>query len=82
MSTLLIGKSERMRFTAIIERSEDGWYVGQIEEIPEAMSQGKDLEELRGNLRDALRTVLETNKEVTDKEYEGKDVIREEFDAS
>jgi predicted RNase H-like HicB family nuclease len=25
-----------MKLTAIIEKSEDGWYVGQIEEMPVA----------------------------------------------
>lgn len=36
-----------MKFTAIIEKSDDGWYVGQIEEIPAAISQGKTIEELK-----------------------------------
>jgi predicted RNase H-like HicB family nuclease len=66
-----------MQFTAIIEKSEDGWFVGQIEEIPAAISQGKTIEELKSNLLDALKLLLEANKESTEKEYEGKDVIRE-----
>jgi predicted RNase H-like HicB family nuclease len=28
-----------MNYTAIITQTEDGWYVGQCEEVPEAMSQ-------------------------------------------
>ena len=32
-----------MKFTVIIEKSEDGWYVGQFEEFPAAMSQGKTI---------------------------------------
>jgi len=41
----------RVSITAIIEKSIDGWYVGQIEEFPEVISQGKTLEELKGNLK-------------------------------
>ena len=35
-----------MKFTAIIEKDENGWFVGQIEEIPAAISQGETLEEV------------------------------------
>lgn len=66
-----------MKFTAIIEKSEDGWFVGQIEEVPAAISQGRTLEELRANLLDALNLLFETNKIEVEKEYAGKDVMRE-----
>ena len=69
-----------MKFTAIIEQGENGWLVGQIEEVPAAISQGKTIEELKGNLLDALRLILETNKEITEKEYSGKHVIIEELE--
>jgi len=52
-----------MKLTAIIEKSDDGWYVGQIEEIPAAISQGKTIEELKANLIDALNLLMETNME-------------------
>lgn len=68
-----------MKFTAIIEKSNDGWFVGQIEEMPVAISQGKTIDELKQNLLDALRLLLEVNREITEKEYRGKTVIREEL---
>ena len=68
-----------MNLTAIIEKSEDGWYVGQIEEFPTAISQGKTIDELKANLIDALMLLLETNKESTEKEYVDKNVIREDL---
>ena len=43
-----------IKFTAIIEKSNDGWYVGQVEEMPAAISQGKTIEELKHNLLDAV----------------------------
>lgn len=66
-----------MKLTAIIEKSNDGWYVGQIEEIPAAISQGKTIEEVKSNLLEALTLLLEVNRETTEKEYIGKTVIRE-----
>lgn len=68
-----------MKLTAIIETGENGWLVGQIEEIPAVMSQGKSIIELKENLVDALHLYLETQKELTDKDYAGKDIIREEL---
>jgi predicted RNase H-like HicB family nuclease len=69
-----------MKFTAIIEQGENGWYVGQVEEMPAAMSQGKTISELKENLLDALRLLLDTNKEITEKEYLGKTTIKEELE--
>ena len=68
-----------MKVTAIIEKSNDGWFVGQIEEMPAALSQGKTIEELKVNLLDALKLLMETNKTTTEIECQGKTVIREEF---
>ena len=69
-----------MKFTAVIEQGENGWFVGQVEEVPAAISQGATIEELKGNLLDALRLILDTNKEITEKEYSGKDVIIEQLE--
>jgi len=69
-----------MKFTAIIEKGKNGWYVGQIEEIPAAISQGETIEELKDNLLDALKLVLEANKELTEKEYSGKPYTTEELE--
>ncbi len=44
---------------AIIEKGENGWLVGQIEEIPAVLSQGRTVEELKTNLIDALYLYLE-----------------------
>jgi predicted RNase H-like HicB family nuclease len=44
-------------FTAIIEKGENGWLVGQIKEVLAALSQGRTVEELKANLIDAVRLV-------------------------
>lgn len=59
-----------MQLTAIIERSEDGWYVGQIEEIPATISQGKTVDELKANLLEAVKMILKINRQETDKDYQ------------
>lgn len=66
-----------MKLTAIIEKGDNGWLVGQIEEIPAISSQGKSVEEVKANLLDALNLYLETQKELTDLEYKDKNIIRE-----
>lgn len=48
-----------MKLTAMIEKSNDGWYVGQLEEIPAVLSQGETIDELKENLLDALKLILE-----------------------
>ena len=34
---------------------DDGWYVGRLREVPGVFSQGKSLEELEENVRDAYQ---------------------------
>jgi predicted RNase H-like HicB family nuclease len=68
-----------MKLTAIIEPGENGWMIGQIEEIPAVISQGKSVEELKSNLLDALRLYLETQKEITEKDYAGKKYFKAEL---
>ena len=53
-----------MIFTAIIEQGENGWLVGQVNELPAAISQGKTLEDLKANLIDAVELLTETKEKV------------------
>jgi predicted RNase H-like HicB family nuclease len=48
-----------MRKALTVEYWRDGdYFVGQVREMPSAISQGKTLAELEDNLRDAYRLVL------------------------
>ncbi len=38
---------------------DDGWYVGRLIEIPGVFSQAESLEELKENIRDAYRMMME-----------------------
>jgi predicted RNase H-like HicB family nuclease len=37
---------------------DDDWYVGKLKEVPGVFSQGKSLEELEENIRDAYRLMM------------------------
>jgi predicted RNase H-like HicB family nuclease len=63
-------------FNARIEQGENGWFVGQIEEMPEVISQGRTIEELEENLKDAFNLIVETRRESIANSFSGKPTIR------
>ena len=65
-------------FTAVFEKDGD-WWVGFVEELPGANTQGRTLEEVRENLKEAIVLVIEANREITQEETRGKEVIREDL---
>lgn len=42
---------------------DDGWFVGRLKEIPGVFSQGETLEELKENVADAYRMMLQSDPE-------------------
>ena len=62
--------------TAVIEKREN-WYVGYVEEIPGVNTQGRTLKEARENLHEALRLVIEANRELAAKSQRTYQVIKE-----
>jgi predicted RNase H-like HicB family nuclease len=51
------------KFTSIVEKR-GKWYVATVKEIPGVNTQGRTLAEARRNLREALKLVIETNREL------------------
>lgn len=49
-------------FTAVFEQDGD-WWIGYVEELPGANTQGKTLDETRENLKEAVELILEANRE-------------------
>lgn len=66
------------KFTAVFEFV-DNWWIGYVEELPGANTQGKTIDETRENLKEAVQLIIEANRELARKETEGKNVIREEL---
>ena len=65
-----------MEFSAVFRKVPEG-YLGFIEELPGANTQGATLEEARANLAEAATMVLEANRSLTEEDLRGLDVIRE-----
>ena len=65
-------------FTAVFEQHGD-WWIGYVEELPGANTQGKTLDEARANLKEAVQLVLEANRELARRDAVGRDVVREEL---
>ena len=68
-------------FTAIFRKVPAG-YIGLVAELPGANTQGDTLEEARANLEEAVRLVLEANRELVEEEIAGAEVIRERLRVS
>jgi predicted RNase H-like HicB family nuclease len=66
------------KFTAVFEPVED-WWIAFVEELPGANTQGQTLDEVRENLKEAVRLIIESNREIARRQAKGKDVIREEL---
>ena len=65
-------------YTAVFERDGE-WWIGYVEELPGANTQGETLIEARENLKEAIQLILEANRELTRREVEGTSVIREDI---
>ena len=57
-----------MKLTAVFEPSKEGGYTCFVEEIPAAISQGETLPEAKANLLDALKLVLECQRELAEQD--------------
>lgn len=70
-----------MLFTAIYQKVPEG-YIAFVEGLPGANTQGKTLEEARKNLKEAIKLLLESYRQLTEEEIAGKEVIREKIKVS
>jgi len=52
-----------MVFTINIQQNQDGWLSGQCEQLPEAISQGKDMDDLMENMKEVIEMALEFKQE-------------------
>jgi predicted RNase H-like HicB family nuclease len=58
-------------FEATIEKR-DKWYIGWVEAVPGAFSQGRTIKEVEENLREAVQLILESQQELRTKGAAGK----------
>jgi predicted RNase H-like HicB family nuclease len=65
-----------IQLTAVFQKVPEG-YIGFVEELPGANTQGDTLEEARSNLEEAILLTLEANRILAEETLTGQDVIRE-----
>jgi predicted RNase H-like HicB family nuclease len=58
-------------FEATIEKR-DKWYIGWVDAVPGAFSQGRTIKEVQENLEEAVRLILEGHQESRTKGVAGK----------
>jgi len=71
----------KLKLTKVFKRVPVG-YIGFVEELPGANTQGDTLEEARANLEEAIALVLEANRTLAEELIKGEDVIREPISLS
>ena len=61
----------KREFYVIIERDEDGYYVGEVPQLQACYSQGKTLDELMENIKEVIELCLEESDEEAQSEFIG-----------
>ena len=71
----------QINLTAVFQKVPEG-YIGFVEELPGANTQGDTLEEARSNLEEAVQLVLEANRLLAEESLQGQEVLKESFPVS
>ena len=72
-------KKETISGLTAVYRKVDQGYIAYVEEIPGVNTQGADLKEAKENLKDALKLILETNRELAENEINGEHILKEKI---
>ena len=62
---------KKREFSVVIERDEDGYYVGSVRELKGCHTQAKSLDELMGRIKEAILLCLEAEDEDIKTEFVG-----------
>jgi predicted RNase H-like HicB family nuclease len=76
MNVKHIGGKMLNSYTAVLVKT-DNWYAGFVKELPGAHSQGKTIEEVKENLKEAIEMIVESNYRHSIEGY--KEVFEEEI---
>jgi len=64
--------------TAVYRKVPEG-YIGYVEELPGANSQGATIDETRENLKEAVDLVIEANRALSQDWSDGDEILREKI---
>jgi predicted RNase H-like HicB family nuclease len=65
-----------IKFTMTFQKVPEG-YIGFVEELPGANSQGETMEETKSNLLEAIELILEANRAIFHSDYDKEIYIQE-----
>ena len=61
----------KKEFYVVIERDEDGYYVGEVPQLKACYSQGETIDELMNNIKEVIELCLEEDSEESISEFVG-----------
>lgn len=64
-------KSKAHNFTVVIEKDEDGYLIGSVPALKGCHTQGKTMDELLANVKEAIELCLEIEKDIPTEEFVG-----------
>ena len=64
-------KKKVYNFTVVIEKDEDGFYVGSVPALRGCHTQGKTMDELMKNIKEAIELCLEVETNIPKEEFIG-----------
>ena len=64
-------RDEKREYYVVIERDEDGYYVGEVPQLRACYSQGRTLDELMDNMRDVIALCVEEAEDESITEFIG-----------
>jgi predicted RNase H-like HicB family nuclease len=83
LATNLKSEISNMDYTIIVEQdAQTGFYSGQCQQLPEAITQGKTMDELLDNMREAIALVLEEQEQSVISSYAGHKFFRRKLTIS
>lgn len=64
-------KKKIHNFTVVIEKDQDGFYIGSVPSLRGCHTQGKTMDELMKNVKEAIELCLEVEKDMPKEEFVG-----------
>ncbi|WP_026102921.1 type II toxin-antitoxin system HicB family antitoxin [Pleurocapsa sp. PCC 7319] len=61
----------KKEFYVLIERDEDGYYVGEVPQLKACYSQGETIDELIENMKEVIELCIEESSEESSSEFVG-----------
>jgi len=69
---MLVHMKKRVHsFTVVIEKEEDGFFVGSVPALKGCHTQGKTIDELLKNIKEAIELCLEVDKNIPEEHFIG-----------